>query len=114
MASSGSSSGRATGTLRTCSGGALFCLPFGFSFTALRVSTWVLAVAGAIGLYELLRDLGIDRGASLLGTATLGANPLYMILGLSFMTDVPFAAVTIWGSVAAVRVVRAGGRGPLI
>src|SRR5678815_1131209 len=31
--------------------GALFCLPFGFSFTALRVSTWALSVLGLGGLY---------------------------------------------------------------
>jgi hypothetical protein len=29
--------------------GALFCIPFGFSFSALRVSTWVAGLLGAVG-----------------------------------------------------------------
>jgi hypothetical protein len=37
--------------------GALFCLPAGFSFTALRVSTLALSLAGTLGLYGLLRQL---------------------------------------------------------
>src|SRR5262245_54595935 len=37
--------------------GALFCWPLGFSFTALRLSTWVLSVFGLIGLYFLLREV---------------------------------------------------------
>ena len=38
--------------------GALFCLPAGFSYTALRISTLVLGLVGLIGLYGLLRQLG--------------------------------------------------------
>src|SRR5689334_10766744 len=38
--------------------GALFCLPAGFSFSALRLSTWVLSVFGIIGFYQLLMELG--------------------------------------------------------
>src|SRR5829696_2524053 len=36
--------------------GAAFCLPFGFSFTALRISTWALAVTSLWALYLLLRE----------------------------------------------------------
>ena len=31
--------------------GALFCLPFGFSFTALRISTLVLGLVGVVTFY---------------------------------------------------------------
>ncbi len=70
--------------------GALFCLPFGFSFTALRVSTAVLAWLGALALYGTLRELGRARSESLIATAVLVANPVFFVLGFSFMTDVPF------------------------
>jgi hypothetical protein len=30
--------------------GALFCAPFGFSFTALRLSTWVASLGALLGL----------------------------------------------------------------
>ncbi len=86
--------------------GALFCLPVGFSFTALRVSTWVLAVGCLWGLYWLLRELNTSRQLALLGTATLGVNPVFFMLGFTFMTDVPFLAFMVWASFAMVRALR--------
>jgi Dolichyl-phosphate-mannose-protein mannosyltransferase len=86
--------------------GALFCLPVGFSFTALRVSTWVLAVGCLWGLYWLLRELDISRHSALLGTATLAVNPVFFMLGFTFMTDVPFLAFMVGASFAMVRAVR--------
>ena len=85
--------------------GALFCLPFGFSFIALRVSTWVLAVSCLCGLYLLLRELGSERRTALLGTATLGVNPIFFMLSFTFMTDVPFLTFMVWASFATVRAV---------
>ncbi len=38
--------------------GALFCLPTGFSFTPLRISTLVAGLIGLIGMYGLIRELG--------------------------------------------------------
>ena len=52
--------------------GALFCLPFGFSLAALRVSTWVLGVLAVCGLYLLVRELGGGRRAALAAGALLG------------------------------------------
>ena len=85
--------------------GALFCFPTGFSFAALRVSTWVLAVGCLWGLYWLLRELNISRRPALLGTATLAVNPIFFMLSFTFMTDVPFLALTVWASFAMVRAV---------
>lgn len=73
--------------------GALFCLPFGFSFSALRVSTVVLASIGALTLYGTLRELGRPRNESLIATLVLVANPAFFALTFSFMTDVPFVSV---------------------
>jgi hypothetical protein len=74
--------------------GALFCLPFGFSFSALRVSTVVLAWLGALALYGTLRELGRARSESLIATLILIASPVFFVLSFSFMTDVPFVSVS--------------------
>jgi Dolichyl-phosphate-mannose-protein mannosyltransferase len=74
--------------------GALFCLPFGLSFSALRVSTVVLAWLGALALYGTLRELGRERNESLIATLVLPANPVFFLLSFSFMTDVPFVSVS--------------------
>lgn len=75
--------------------GALFCLPFGFSFTALRFSTLALGGAGIIAFYLLLREIGSNRWIALLGGFTLAVNPLYFGLAHTFMTDVPFLAFAV-------------------
>jgi hypothetical protein len=83
--------------------GALFCLPFGFSFAALRVSTWVLAVLAVCASYLLVREGGGTRPASLIAAAALGFYPIFFILAPTFMTDVPFLAATLWSAVWFVR-----------
>jgi len=65
--------------------GALFCLPFGFSFTALRFSTLTLGLIGAIGTYLLLREVNANQKISLLGALLVVVNPLYFGLANSFM-----------------------------
>ena len=74
--------------------GALFCLPFGFSFSALRVSTVVLAWLGALALYGTLRELGRARTESLIASLVLIVNPVFYLLSFSFMTDVSFVSVS--------------------
>ena len=75
--------------------GALFCLPFGFSFVALRISTLTLGVIGVLAFYGLLREIGADRGTALFGALLLAFNPLYLVLSYTFMPDVPFTAVSL-------------------
>lgn len=86
--------------------GALFCAPFGFSFTALRLSTWVASLCGLLGLYTLLRELGASRADTLVGVALVAFYPVYFILSFSFMTDVPFVAMMIWFFAALVRALK--------
>src|SRR5215831_17778048 len=83
--------------------GALFCLPFGFSFTTLRVSTWVAALSGLWAMYLVLRDQDVSPGDALLGTACLGACPIYFMLSFSFMTDVPLVVSSLWAAFAFLR-----------
>ena len=86
--------------------GALFCLPFGFSFTALRISTLVLGGIGVLALYLLLREFGSNRRIALLGALTIAVNPLYLGMAASFMTDVPLTSlftVSLWLYVRGAR-----------
>ena len=93
--------------------GALFCLPFGFSFTALRVSTLVLGGIGVAAVYLLLREAtrkGDTPGwAPLVGALTLAVNPLYLGLSASFMTDVPFMTLVTLSLWLYLRGIRRGG-----
>jgi 4-amino-4-deoxy-L-arabinose transferase-like glycosyltransferase len=77
--------------------GAMFGLVFGMSLGMVRVSTLVMVALGAIALYALLRELGVSRGRSALGTAAYLFNPLTFVLAYTFMTD-PFLTSLILGS----------------
>ncbi|HWC02661.1 MAG TPA: glycosyltransferase family 39 protein [Methylomirabilota bacterium] len=94
--------------------GALFCLPFGFSFSALRLSTWVASLLALLGLHSLLRALGASRRDALIGIALLGFYPIYFILSFSFMTDVPFLTAVTWFFWALVRACRTSAPGALV
>lgn len=80
--------------------GALFSLPFGFSFSALRISTWVLGLVGLVATYALLRSVRPPGRLALFGTLLLAVNPFYLSLSLTFMTDIPFLALAL-ASIAA-------------
>jgi 4-amino-4-deoxy-L-arabinose transferase-like glycosyltransferase len=86
--------------------GALFCIPFGFSFTALRFSTLTLGGVGILACYLLLREIGSDWWTALLGALALAVNPLYFALANTFMTDVPFLAFVVAALLLFVRGVR--------
>jgi hypothetical protein len=86
--------------------GALFCLPFGFSFTALRFSTLVLGLVGVLSTYGLLREARAPAGLALLGSIVLAFSPIYFALSYTFMNDVPFVAVATTSSWLLLRGLR--------
>lgn len=86
--------------------GALFCLPFGFSFTALRLSTLVLGLIGILATYSLLKEAGANQAIAFLGALTLATNPLYFELSNTFMTDAPFLGLTLWSLLLLIRGIR--------
>jgi 4-amino-4-deoxy-L-arabinose transferase-like glycosyltransferase len=86
--------------------GALFCVPAGFSFTALRLSTLAAGLAGIVATYGLLRDANLRRRPAMLGGLVLAANPLYFHLSHTFMTDVPFVALATPAAVFFARSLR--------
>ena len=75
--------------------GALFCLPFGFSFTALRLSTLVLGWLGVVVTYLLIKEVCLHQRLALIAALLVALNPLYFSLSNTFMTDVPHYALTI-------------------
>jgi len=74
--------------------GALFCLPFGFSFTALRLSTIVLGLIGIIATYGLLREIKANQIIAFIGALIIATNPLFFSVSNTFLTDVPFFSVS--------------------
>ena len=86
--------------------GALFSLPAGFSFTALRISTLALGLAGVLGTYGLLRAMGADRRGAFWGGLVVALNPVYLSLAFTFMTDVPFFALGVLSLGCYVRALR--------
>ena len=83
--------------------GALFCLPHGFSFIAVRISTLALSLVGVLGGYVLIRQLDRPRWLALFFALTLCFNPVYFSLSNTFMTDVPFTAWEILACLFFVR-----------
>jgi 4-amino-4-deoxy-L-arabinose transferase-like glycosyltransferase len=83
--------------------GALFCLPLGFSFTALRISTLVLALIGGLATYGLMIEINAGRKLAILSSFVLLTSPLYFQHAFTFMTDVPFVAVSILSCYYLVR-----------
>ncbi|MFH1689919.1 MAG: glycosyltransferase family 39 protein [Candidatus Eisenbacteria bacterium] len=75
--------------------GYLFCLPSGFSFTALRLSTLTLGLVGVLFSYALLREARAAASIAFLGALVVAVNPLYVLLSHTFMTDVPFFSFAV-------------------
>jgi 4-amino-4-deoxy-L-arabinose transferase-like glycosyltransferase len=76
--------------------GALFSrLAGGFSFTALRISTLVFGVVSPLALCWLLRGLDIPRPAAVLAAVALLANPLFVHLSYTFMSDVFYLSLML-------------------
>ncbi len=88
--------------------GALFCLPDGFSFEALRFSILTLSLLGILGTYILMRELCRARWFAVTAALTIGFNPIYYALSYTFMTDISFTAITILASVFFVRYLKKG------
>ena len=85
--------------------GAAWCLPFGFSFITLGLSTWALWIALQLGMYCLVLELGGSRRNALIGLSIVAVFPACFGLASSFMTDVPFLAAETWSTLVFVRAV---------
>jgi hypothetical protein len=86
--------------------GAIFSALAGFSFNALRASTLILSLTGILGVYVLCITNDRDRTLALAVAFTLGFNPIYYELSMTFMTDVPFTVLAILSAIFFVRCIR--------
>ena len=77
--------------------GAAWTKVFGFSFTALRLLTLVVAVLGQVLVYGNFRLVTTPK-VSCFGTLVLCFTPLYFVSAFSFMTEVYFLTAIAGGS----------------
>jgi 4-amino-4-deoxy-L-arabinose transferase-like glycosyltransferase len=93
--------------------GALFGWLFGPALGVFRLSTVVMVALGAVALYGLCRELGIDRHRSALGTAAYLFNPLLFVLAFTFMTDPHFVSLLVIATWAYARGLRPDAVSPI-
>ena len=94
--------------------GSLFCLPSGFSFIALRISTLVAALIGILGTYWLVKRSRAPEWFAVTASLLLGFNPVFYPLSCSFMTDVPFTTLTIFAAFFLLKHLESGMNIPLL
>ena len=68
--------------------GAALIKLFGFSFTTVRVSTLLVAMALAFFLQRTMVRAGIGERNATIGTLALVLSPLYLTLSVTFMSDI--------------------------
>jgi hypothetical protein len=68
--------------------GAAFIKLFGFSFTSVRMSTLLVSITLAFVLQRTLVRAGISDFNATLGTLALVLSPLYLMLSVTYMTDI--------------------------
>ena len=67
--------------------GAAFIKLFGFSFTAVRMSTLFVSLATAFLLQRTLVRCGITERNAVVATLALALSPLYLLLSVTYMSD---------------------------
>jgi hypothetical protein len=87
--------------------GALFVKLFGFSFTSVRSSTLLMAMATAYLMQRTLVRAGIRERNAALATSTLVLSPLFLPLAFSFMSDVSGIFCTVLCLYMCLRALRA-------
>ncbi len=87
--------------------GASFAKLFGFSFTAVRLSILLVAMAVAFLTQRILVRIGIRQWNATLGTLVLILSPIFLPLSLSFMTDLPGFFVIVLCLYACIRALQA-------
>jgi hypothetical protein len=82
---------------------------FGFSFTAARVPTFIIALITTYLMQRTLVRFGISERNAVLGTLTFVLSPLFMMVSPTMMTDIPgfFSILTcLYACVRALQALR--------
>ena len=93
--------------------GGAFSEVFGFSFTALRLSTLTVLAVALAGLWRSLKSRGLTASDAGTLTMVVASSPLVFLFGLSFMTDAPFLAWTALTLVTSIRALETRGWKPM-
>lgn len=88
--------------------GAAMIKLFGFSFTAPRMGVLLIAMVTAFVFQRLLVRTGLSETNATFGTLALVVSPLYMMLSVTFMTDIPGLFAVVVCFYCCVRAVQAG------
>jgi hypothetical protein len=88
--------------------GALFVKLFGFSFTAVRLSTLVVATATAYLLQRTFVRAGIRQWNATLATMTFVLSPMFLALEFGFMSDISGVFCTVLCLYMCLRALEAG------
>src|SRR5258708_1382821 len=91
--------------------GALFCLPAGFSFTAIRFSTLFLSLVAIAAVYFLAIEMRRPRWVAITVALTVAFNCLYFALSHTFMTHVPFTALATLPALLLLKTLRSAPDG---
>jgi hypothetical protein len=86
--------------------GAAFVKLFGYSFTTVRLSTVLLAMVIAFLLQRIMVRAGISERNACAGTLALVVSPLFLMISVTFMSDLPglFAIVIcLYGCLRALQ-----------
>ena len=81
---------------------------FGFSFTLMRVSGLLAAFACLVFAYRILARLGFRTFLCFAGTVALLANPIFLNLSYTFMTDIPYLAFFLAALLLYIRAAQTG------
>ncbi|MBC7865121.1 MAG: glycosyltransferase family 39 protein [Bacteroidia bacterium] len=76
--------------------GTLFTKVFGFSFLVLRISTFVLALASSIILFQILKRKCANDYVAFLLSAGFCFGQIFCALSFTFMTDIFFLSFTVF------------------
>jgi len=94
--------------------GAAVSAIFGFSYEALRVTSLIFGFAGTVCLYLTLRELKISKTVALISSLIYCANPIFLNIFFSYMTDGPSAAFIAMYMYAVIRGINRNSAGAFI
>jgi hypothetical protein len=86
--------------------GALFIKLFGFSFTVVRFSVFLLSIFSTYLLHRTMTRFGINAWNATMGTLIVVLSPLFLPLAFSFMSDIPGLFTLLLCLYACVRAVQ--------
>ncbi len=86
---------------------ALFIKLFGFSFTVVRLSTLPVSMTTVFLVHRIFVRCGLSERNATLATLAFALSPLYLLMSMTFMTDISGVFVLVLCLYACVRAVEA-------